>query len=255
MAGKVLHTSLAIGSTITASTTATGFDAQNVANWNLYDFWQGTSLTQNIVNFDLGAAASVDSFACYAHDLPDFSGTVKFQWSNDGSTGWTDVIGTVTPTDKVPIFKTFTAASKRYWRAVFDTTAGAPTIGIIAFGAHLEFQKGWRQGFKPIGLLNVKNRTQVISQTGLPLGFTTTTVPGKFKLRQSLATAAWVRSSWQPFIEAADLHPFFFMWDETNYPWEAVYAWKSGNNPIDQSITHFKGLMSVSLSIEAIHDL
>lgn len=253
--GKVLYDNLAIAATITPSTTLTGLSGDSVADWQLYTYWQGTHATQNIIEFDYGSLVDVDCFCLFGHDLHNYSGTVKFQWSNDGSTGWTDLIGTVTPADSSPVFKSFTSVNKRYFRAVFDTTGGAPIISCVAFGEYLEMENGWRTGYRPIGMLKNVQRKTNMSQGGIPLGYSTTRKAVSGTISQRNASESWVRNSWQPFVEAAQLHPFFFSWDETSHPLEAVYAWYAERKEPAASYSSRTALMRVEMKVEALHEL
>ena len=257
MAGKIAHNNLATHSatTITATTEATGFDALNAGNWNLYDFWKGTHASQNILSFDLGSSKAVDYVALFGQDLIDYSGTFKLQWSNDGATGWTDVVGTVTPPDKAAILKTFTQVSKRYWRIVFDATGAAPALAIAAFGEVMTLEKGFRPGFVPWGLKDNASLSQNISEDGIPLGRSKIVKASRYIIPQNNNSAAWIRSTWIPFIEAAQDHPFFMMWDEDNYPLEVVFAWIPLNTATSESITHASSLMATSVNVMGLHSL
>ena len=253
--GKIAYSNLATSATITATTEATGFEAANAGNWNLYDSWKGTHATQNILSFDLGAVTDVDYFAVFGHDVIDYSGTIKFQWSNDGATGWTDLIGTVTPADKSAIFKTFTSVNKRYFRVLLDHTGGAPLLSVVSFGEHLTLSNGFMAGFNPIGLTDDAALNQNISEDGIPLGRSTSVSGSDYVISQTNVTEAWVRSDWMPFIEAAKTQPFFVMWDETNFPLEVVFAWAKLPLNRRESVTHTVRYMSVSLTITGLHEI
>ena len=61
---------------------------------------------------------------------------------------------------------------------------------------------------------------------------------------------SWVRSSWEPFMEHAELKPFFFSWDDDNYPAEAAFCWaRSGIEPVVYGTPDY---MRIALTCDAL---
>lgn len=72
----------------------------------------------------------------------------------------------------------------------------------------------------------------------------------KFSIVFDLLSPAWVRSTWQPLIDHAELKPFFFLWEENNYPDEAALCWSSGAIP--QPTYSLPNFMKVSMKVDAV---
>jgi len=250
MPGDILYNNLMIhaDTVLTATSETTGFEVENLSNWNVYDQWKPSATISEIVSIDLGSSKAVDSFAIFGHSLADESASLAFQWSNDGSTGWTDLFTSFTPSDNNIIFKEFTSVTKRYFRIIANSAAGYPSIAIVFVGEKMTLEKGFRVGHMPTGLMDDAKTIQNVSETSLPLGRSTIVQPGKFTIPQTLLTPAWVRSDWIPFLEHAKSLPFFFAWDYDNNPDETVFAWTNGKPSAPVKYSH-AARMSASIKI------
>lgn len=252
MPGKIAYNNLmtASATTLTADTEATGFEAVNLGNWNAYESWKPTAAGTQNFNINLGSLLDVDTFCVFGHNLSDYSGTIKLQWSNDGATGWTDLFSAITPTDNTVIFKTFTSVNKRYFRIVTTQTGSAASIAVVFLGEVMTLEKGFRVGHVPSGLFDDAMTIQNVSETAIPLGRSTIVQAGQFTIPQTLLTPSWVRSTWVPFIEHAKSFPFFFAWDLTNFADETVFAWTNGKpHPGAKGKYSHSAYMSASLKI------
>ena len=250
MPGDIAHDNLMIApaTALTASSESSGFEAVNLSNWNVYESWKPSAAGTQTLDIDLGSLIDVDTFAIFGHDLNDYAGTIKLQWSNDGATGWTDLFSAVTPSDNTCVFETFTSVSKRYFRIVTTQTGSAAAIHIAFVGERMILEKGFRIGYVPPGLLDDAETIQNVSDNGLPLGRSNIAKPGKYTIPQTILSPSWVRSDWVPFLEHTKLYPFFFAWDLANYPNEVVFAWTNGKTIEKPKYSH-ANYMSAALKI------
>ena len=246
----ILHDNVIEGITPTATNEVTDFEGVNVNNWLLYNSWKpGVTGTQDLV-FDLGSAKSVDTLCIYGHNLGSEGCSLAFARSDDDIT-YTVAVSTFAVPDDGVIFKQFSTQSKRYWRVRITNCTVDALISVVAFGAATVLPEGMDIGFEPPLWGEVKNINSV-AVNGNFLGRSTKPVPFKMRLKQSHVSNAFVRGDWAEFIAHAQNLPFILVWDETNYPDEAVYAWtdKTISRPRYSSAT----LLSIDLPIMALRD-
>jgi hypothetical protein len=155
------------GSTLTASTTATGYYVDNLKTGSTYDTWQPTSVTSHIT-VDMGSPTTVDCLAISAHNLGTVGTHVTLQYSSDGAS-WSNVSDeTLTPIDVAPttddtLLILLTSETKRYWRVGFQIAI--PTVGVIQLGERLTFPHGVSPSYVPlwqsqnVELLNSRSMT------------------------------------------------------------------------------------------------
>lgn len=178
-------------------------------------------------------------------------------WGSSGDIAYFDNISIrLSKPDKSAIFETFSSVTKRYFSVLLGSSGGSPVLSVVSFGEHLELLKGFRVGFNPVGLRDDASLTQNVSEDGIPLGHSTIVKATKNTISQTNTTESWVRSDWVPFLDAAKDHPFFLLWDEDNFPDEAVFAWiEQPANPRFTMTDNANRFMSVSVSIMSLHEL
>ena len=202
-----------------ASTTATGFDVLNLLDWRPYTEWQPTALPAT-VTVDSGAAASVDYWGVWGHDLNTQGATIELRKSSDNFGGNNVLVDSLTPSSDAPFMREVSTADEQYWRLRITGTT-MPTLGIAAIGSTLEIPKGLREGFDPRGRTpkGMFNK----SVAGMPLGRTIQHEEWSQSLIFPDITWSWIRSAWEP---AWDAHlsgePFVFAWDITGHATELV---------------------------------
>ena len=246
----ILHDNVIEGVTPTVTNEVTDFEGVNVNNWLLYNSWKpGVTGSPEMV-FDLGSAKSVDTFCVYGHNLNTEGCSLKLRHSADNISYTNAVESFVVANDGV-ILKTFSTASKRYWRVRITNCTINALISVVVFGAKLILPEGMDIGFIPPLWGEVKNINSV-SVDGNFLGRSNQPVPFKMRLKQSFVTNAFVRGDWDTFIAHAKKLPFILSWDETNYPGEAVYAW--ADKTIARPRYTSNNLLSIDLPIMALRD-
>ena len=218
---RIGYQNLLAAATITASGEATGFPKENGVDGIARDWWKAAASGTQWLQFDLGAATSIDYLYLYSFNLQ--GGQIALQWSADGSTGWTDIIAAFTPASDV-VFKSFTSVSKRYLRLYITGSTAAPQIGCASVGAMLEYARGPQVGFAPVlfqPAVGGVNETE----GGYPVGSDYKLVAEDILIRFDTLSPSLTRSDWLPFFEHAKTgSPFVVSWDEVNYPNEASFC-------------------------------
>jgi hypothetical protein len=238
------------GSVVTASSEASGFPKENAYDWNTVDGWSPTAAGTAYLTVDRGSADVADYFALVAHTLADVSGTVKVQYSSNGSS-WTDASVLKTPTTNAPMFVTFTSASYRYWRLVITSTGSAPFIGLAFIGQALELDRAVGSGFILPHEAHDDKYVNQVSEGGQFLGRSVIRQGVATDLVFTLQTLTFVRGAWRTFVEHAKLRPWFFAWNPA-YSDDAILAWMEGNpRPAAYSSA---SLLDVGVSIRGIRD-
>lgn len=206
---------------VASSTAAGAFNVANLTDWRDTSWWQPLVMPAN-VTVDSAAAAAVDYWLVWGHDLGSTGATIELHKSNDNFVANDVLVDSVTPADDKPFARYVTTADERYWRIVV-TGATAPSLAIVTVGSYLQLPAGLRDGFDPLGR-TPKGRFNR-SVKGHPLGRTIDYETWTTTLDFDLVAWDWVRANWLP-AWAAHLKgaPFVFSWAPVNYPAELRYV-------------------------------
>ncbi len=206
--------------TITASTTASGYDADNVADWRTYTYWKA-SAAPSTLTVDCTSPQAAD----YALVKVDAGCTIKVYASTDNFSGSNVLVASRTVSAAGLYSILFASVSYRYWRLEFSTAS--PAVSIAAIGARLTLPDYLPQGFDPVGRKSIGMQTR--NENGQPLGAVTHFREWSETLKFQNATWTYVRGD---FLTAWDAHlenePFGFGWDQTTYPDEIYIVTSDG---------------------------
>lgn len=216
------------GGTITSSSAATDYDAENIADWRPFTWWKPTSTGNSWVRVSFATAKVVNYFAVASHDLATSGSTIKLQYSTNGGSSWIDATTENPGTDDMVIVETFDDITAADWRIYVSNPTTIAAIGVVSFGEGLELPYQQEVGFAPPTLSRDAEYLTNQSSSGLFLGrsIERTGYPGIISM--SAIPQAWIRSEWEPFLDHAELKPFFFSWNDAEYSSEAVFAWTDG---------------------------
>lgn len=142
------------GGTFSASSTAEGYDVDNLQRDTLDKKWKSDGFGsdfQEIITVDLGSAQSITAFALLAHDLTA-NDSIVLRYASDA--GFTADVGTVPVTFREDtLIEYFTAVSRRYWRLEIDligssgSTTDTRQAGRLLLGDHYQTERnislGW----------------------------------------------------------------------------------------------------------------
>jgi len=209
--------------TVTVTSEATGFPKENAYDWLPWDYWKASAAGTVYLTVDMGTATDVDYWALAFHDLADHSGTIKPQYSSNGSS-WSDLDTVQGPADNKMIFRPVTSVRVRYYRFEISSTTLASAIGALSLGQHLRLERGMKGFTTPYHGRN-KKILNSIGETGNPLGSTVYSLGQKFTISQENVSTTWVDANWESLIDHIEIKRFFFMHDYENAPSEVAFCW------------------------------
>ena len=219
------------GGTLTADSTATGYDVLNLKDWRPYLKWAATDTTSPVhVTYDDGAspAADADCLVLYGHNLNTIGATVTLQYSTTGAWGGeeVDAFTAEAPSADTVYLKEFTApGAKRYWRLrITGSLSAAPEIGMLVFGKKLQMERFILGEFDPTteGIAGVSER----NDDGQILGSAVLHNPIAITASWARLTPSWVDSTFRPVWNShiKRLKPFFWAWDPGDHSSEVYFV-------------------------------
>jgi len=136
------------GSNLDATSTASGYDVDNIYNMLETNRWKsGVVTSPQYIVFDAGAGktATADYLAIIGHNLASIGATITLQYSGDNfNPSVNDAFAGFAPSADTVILKEFTApGARRYWRLKIEKTGGgsfpeAPYMSICIWGMKTE---------------------------------------------------------------------------------------------------------------------
>ena len=224
MTSYVGLTNLVKTATITVTSTATGFDKENLKSYKTSSWWQANAAGTVYVTFDFGSAVAFDCWGIVGHNLTDNSGTIKPQYSTDNFAADINDFDTVqTPSENETIFRKVTSVTRRYARFEIASTAVASFIANLFIGEALALEREMAPGFSPANLNRMRSIFNNTTANGQYTGRILRANGAQVKVEQRLVTRAWIDANWKGMANHIELYPFYFAWDVENYPEEAGY--------------------------------
>lgn len=215
---RIGYHNLARAASISASSAEADYPALAARNDNTFEFWKPTGAAATW-RADLASAQIVNYMGVYG----DFNGAaLRAQYSTDDA-AWSNASDVASPTGDSALFL-FPQQTARYWRLLVATAV--PTIGHIRFGRILTMERPIMQGVNPITLARSTVIRPTISERGQWLGRSIIRSGLEASYQWKNLSAAWVRTTFDPFALDAREHPFFFAWRPiSTYLDEIAYVW------------------------------
>jgi hypothetical protein len=238
---------------VSASDEDAGFPIENGTNWLTYaGGWRTSVIGQNTVAVAFPGATSANSYALFKHNLGDIGGTVKLQHSDDGVI-FTDVAGSEkTPANNKCIFFVFPTEAHPVWRLVFTGIESMETliVGQLFIGPTLQVFGGPETGWTPPNLAFNDQFINSRADGGDFLGRSLIRKGNKTSFNVSAVAADWIRQFWEPFLNVAQLQPFYYAWNTVAFEDEVAYCYTEDNvaKPSYQSPAH----LNISLEFIAL---
>lgn len=219
---ELLYDNRLLDGTITASSTATGYDARNLTDLRAFTYWRSASGTPHTLTIDCGSAKSADTLAVALHNLFSRSASVEVRGSTDNfAASNVSVMAAFTPASDNLIYQHFTATSFRYWRIIF--TGLDVFVAIAVLGTRFTFDAQIEGEYipavdRPKNVIEITRNGDVTASTtmvrslecGLRLGF---------MLDSSFRTT--FKAAWDAHLSLCK--PFFFAPDYTNNPRDVFF--------------------------------
>lgn len=231
-----------ISGAVSASSAASGYDADYADNYLTYNFWKPSALpaTWEITSSSIEL---VNYVGIAAHEVGSSDCAVYAEYF-DGS-DWVQ-LGATAPKDDAPIMFIFDQVAATRFR-LRVTGSVTPRIGVVFFGKTLDMMRPIYGNHSPINLNRVTTLKTSISETGQFLGRTIRRRGVKTSYSWTHLKPDWYRAYFDPFVEHARTKPFFVAWRPARYPTEVGYVWTDSDiAPINSGIA---GRMDVSISV------
>jgi hypothetical protein len=224
MTAYIGYNNLLESATVTVTSAASGYPKENAYDWLTSDWWKAAAAGTVYLTADFGEAKTFDSWGLAAHNLPDNSGTIKPQYSSNGS-DWSDFDTVQTPADGSPIFRKVTSRTVRYARWEISSTGAASLIGSLFIGPALALPEPMGDGWYPPRLAADDVLYNNETDGGAFVGRSVVRAGLSFTIDQDLITRAWIDANWESLAAHIRTKSFYFSWDAETYPGEAVFCW------------------------------
>ncbi len=248
-------TNLVKSGTVTVTSEATGYEKENAQSWKTSSWWQAGAAGTVYFYVDMGAAVNVDSWGFTGSDLSDNSGTIKPEYSATGA--WAgeenDLDSLHTPIENITVFKKVTNRNVRYFRFEIDSTGAASFFANLYLGVALALPKGMNSPFSPANYNRDRKIMNNISEGGQFLGRTLRRNGSKVTISQKNITRTWIDANWITIADHIELYPFYFIWDQENFPTEAAYCMT--DKKIDYPKYQDNTYMMFSIPCVALYDV
>jgi hypothetical protein len=248
---RILWRNLLTTAGLTGTAGLASFPLAAIVNPATYERYKPASLPATI-NFDAGAAITVDAVGFAAHTLGTNANTITISSSDDDVT-YTEQAAFIQGGENTPILSLFEEIEARYWRIVISGGSGIPVIGSIYIGQALAMQRGLYGGHTPITLARISTVRPNVSETGQWLGVRQERKGYKTSFQWQHLKAAWYREHFDPFVASnPKVHPFFIAWRPQSYPAEVGYC--IATDDIAPSNMGKRDFMEVGMSVEGFSD-
>jgi hypothetical protein len=223
------------GSTLTASTTATGdYSAAYIFNMLETNMWKAANTTTPVyLTYDAGVGntKSADYIAMAGHNLSSIGASVTLQHSPDNS-AWTDAFTAFQPATDRAFLKEFTSpGAKRYWRLkLTGALSAAPYVATCIWGlkTELDYATGTFDPYAEDVQASVN-----VSQAGFVTGVHKKHSVRDMTLQFSDADPA-LYSLIKAWWDGSGLKNFFVAWETNNNPTDVwlMRPVEKFNNPL-----------------------
>ena len=209
---------------LTPTSESSGYLAANAQTWLSSTRWLAANSAYQTLDFDLGASMNADCFGVYKHNLGDIAGSLLVQYSTGSAGGPFTTAWAITPGDNRALFRVNTVdIAARYWRLACSGHIAAPSIAVIVIGKSIRLPAP-EHSFAMPWLARDTEVLNMLSEAGETLGRSILRQGLRTGLKYSRMQLSWARDTWEPFVRQAEKNPFFWSWDQTQYPNESYYC-------------------------------
>ena len=228
-----------------SGTTISGSPPENAIDFRDFSYFQAD--TGNL-DFTMTADTDIDCASVY---VANFTGTgteqILIQYESTPSNYTT--LATIDPAGGKLSFDEFSSVTVLNGRNIrVKVTAGTGSLLIrqAIVGEVMEAERGqWASATNPNFYQGIQV-TNTISQNGSLLGRSIKRLERKGKIQLDHLSAAWVRSTWEPFSQHMARYPFVYSWNPRDYPTEIAWAFSQG---IKAPSHTQNGLLSVDVPV------
>ena len=214
--------------TLSASSEDTANDGykENATDWLTFTRWKTVGTGDHYLQ-SVGASQSLTYGFIFGHNLGTLGVGIKFQYSDDAGSNWTDLTATIYPsTSNECIYKIWDAVNGGYVRAVIVGVTGTDQaeIGVCLMGWDMVCERGLAPGASTPFQNDDSYIYNPMTQGGQDLPRSIIRRGFKFPISLMSVSENWFRNNWLPFQEHALKYPFAYMPIPTVNPLEIVYG-------------------------------
>lgn len=208
--------------------------------------WRPTGADNTLMSLDAPTVCNFIGIA--AHTLTGIEVTVKTSTTLGGALVSQSV---TTPTDNRPFIIDLADVTVADVQVLVD---GATEIGVVYAGNLLEMERPLYGGHMPMQVNHSTTYQSTMSESGQFLGRSIIRRGSEAPFDWRNLTAAWVRSTFQPFVESALTLPFFIQWRPDDFATEVAFGHTIGDI-IQTNQGGGSDLMSASMKVRAHSDV
>lgn len=242
-----------VGATVTATSTATGFDPENVIDGTTYDYWRPTTGNATLTAV-FTEIQEIDYLGIAAHDLGTAGASIQLQHYIDGA--WTDTTDAYEP-NQFDALATGDKTIMLFFNRVFTdrirlviTSSQVYSVGVVYAGKAFAFERPFYQGHRPLSLNRTTSIVHHISEQGLDVGRYIRRKGARTTIQVNNQTPGFMRNKVAPLIQARRTKGFFFAWRPDSLPDDVAFCWSAENiQPVNSGK---RDLMDLSFSVSAI---
>lgn len=235
--------------TIAATSTATDYFAESVADWKPYTWWAPSSTGTNNIDVTFSSSKNANYVGIFSHNLEETGATVDIQYHTGAA--WANLVTGLSASNSQVIFRTFGTVSSDQFRIKVNNAALDTYLGVVAIGTYIEIPVGIPAGSEPPHLAYNDRLVNNTSESGILIGTSVIAESLKTTIKFKFLSPSWVRNTFVPMMEQIRENPFIFAADYENYPDEAIFCKIDGRLSAPTYDTSI--FMSAQLNVIAWH--
>lgn len=250
--------SIATAGLISASSTASGYTAADLANPLTVLKWSAADPSPAVdvyLTIDVVTVEAVDYVAIAGHNWGSagIAFSLEIATALEGSPAapnWTQVIAPRLVVRDDPLILRFTPQSVIGLRVRLQPGTAPAEAAVLHAGRLLVMPRGTSDDHVPINLGRQTRRIRQTSQNGHFLGEVLLSEARQTSIAFKHLVQSWARATFRDFLDAAKVDPFFFAWRPNTWPDDVGYC-TLANDP-QLTIDFSTERMATDLQLEAV---
>lgn len=249
------YDNLVTATTVAADQENTLYPATNLATPATNEVWKSGSTADQYVTVLFGETVEVDYAAIARHNLGSGQVAVTVQGLPFGGNpavdgDWDEMVASALLANDRPAIFRFEPTELIGVRLKLEPGSVEPQAGVLYVGKLLVFERGVQPGHTPIPYARDRNVTSPVSQSGEYLGRVVSGGSMRSSVNIIKLSAAWYRSTLDPFFAVSADGPFFWAWSPDRYPDEVGYVWLI-NQPVPIP-SDMAGYIDIQMQMEGL---
>lgn len=243
-----------IGTTTTATHEDASYPATNLDNPATNLLWKSGSTADQYLTRLFGAEFLVDAAGLVRHNWGSGQVVNTVQGlpfgGNPATDGdWVELVAANLLANDGPVLWRFVPTYLIGVRIKLEPGAIEPEAAALSVGKLLVFERGVQPGHTPIPYGRRREVISPRSQSGEYLGRVIAGGGLTSSVTISKLSAAWYRSTLDPFFAVVADGPFFWAWSPERYPAEVGYVWLT-NDPVP--VPDMPGYIDITMQMEGL---